>query len=69
MRCLACNVALNDVESVTKSAVTGEFLDLCSHCIGETEVLPDIMLSPDGDIGEYNEQDWEIRISEAGDED
>ncbi len=33
MRCQACNVALSDAESTRKSATTGEYLDLCNHCL------------------------------------
>jgi len=32
MRCLSCNNALNDYESVRKSFVTGEYMDLCNKC-------------------------------------
>ena len=32
MRCLSCQVALNDYESVRKSFVTGEYMDLCNKC-------------------------------------
>jgi len=33
MRCIACNVELNDYESTRKDALTGEFTDLCGDCI------------------------------------
>ena len=32
MRCLSCDKILNDYESTRKSAVTGEYIDLCNHC-------------------------------------
>lgn len=32
MRCLSCDAALNDREATRKSAVTGEFIDLCNKC-------------------------------------
>ena len=32
MRCRSCNKILNDYESTRKSAVTGEYIDLCNHC-------------------------------------
>ena len=32
MKCYACNVSLNDFESVRKSLVTGEYMDLCNKC-------------------------------------
>ena len=37
MRCLACNKALNDFESTRKSATTGEYVDLCTHCFHNVE--------------------------------
>lgn len=37
MRCLACNRNLNDFESTRKSAITGEYVDLCNHCFHEVE--------------------------------
>lgn len=33
MRCRACDAALTDREATKKSAVTGEFYDLCSNCL------------------------------------
>lgn len=32
MRCLSCDKILNDYESTRKSAVTGEYIDLCNLC-------------------------------------
>lgn len=32
MRCKACNVALNDIDSTRKSTATGEYYDLCGVC-------------------------------------
>lgn len=32
MRCLSCNAALSDFEATRKSALTGEYTDLCNHC-------------------------------------
>ena len=37
MRCLACNKVLNDFESTSKSATTGEYVDLCNHCFHDVE--------------------------------
>jgi hypothetical protein len=37
MRCIACNKNLNDFESTRKSAVTGEYLDLCNTCFHQVE--------------------------------
>lgn len=33
MRCLSCNCVLSDFEATRKSERTGEFLDLCNHCL------------------------------------
>ena len=33
MRCKACNVALDDIESTRKDKQTGEYLDLCGKCL------------------------------------
>jgi len=32
MRCYCCNKALSDFESTRRSALTGEFLDMCNDC-------------------------------------
>lgn len=32
MRCLSCDKILNDYESTRKSAITGEYYDLCNAC-------------------------------------
>jgi hypothetical protein len=37
MRCLACNKILNDFEATRKSAITGEYIDLCNHCFQPVE--------------------------------
>lgn len=33
-RCYACDKILNDYESTRKSAVTGQYYDLCNTCFG-----------------------------------
>ena len=33
MRCFSCDTLLNDFESTRKSAVTLQYLDLCSSCL------------------------------------
>ena len=38
MRCLSCDVALNDFESTRKSEKTGQYVDLCNRCFVETEI-------------------------------
>ena len=35
MRCLACNVELDDWESTRKNPKTNEYYDLCSDCLTE----------------------------------
>lgn len=35
MRCRACDVELNDIESTRKDPQTGEFYDLCGGCLSE----------------------------------
>lgn len=32
MRCIACDAVLSDYEATRKSAVTGEYYDLCNKC-------------------------------------
>lgn len=39
MRCVACNVPLNDFEATRKSKNTGEYVDLCNSCF--TVARPD----------------------------
>lgn len=36
MRCLACNIELNDYESTRKDS-NGQFMDLCNHCFRASE--------------------------------
>ena len=33
MRCICCDVLLTDYESTRKSAITGEYFDMCSGCL------------------------------------
>lgn len=33
MRCCCCDTKLTDFESTRKSAVTGDYLDMCNKCI------------------------------------
>lgn len=33
MRCLCCNVRLNEYEATLRSTNTGEFMDLCLRCL------------------------------------
>lgn len=32
MRCKACDIMMNDYEASRKDRLTGEYIDLCSHC-------------------------------------
>ena len=49
MRCRACNVLLEDVELKRKDS-TGEFLDLCNTCYGESNrALADFVFDLDED--------------------
>lgn len=32
MRCLSCDIELTDLEATRRSAVTGDYLDLCGGC-------------------------------------
>lgn len=42
MRCRSCDVNLNDFESTRKSAITGDYYDLCSNCFDsiKDQVIP-----------------------------
>lgn len=53
MRCLACNHRLTEEESTQVDAITGEYLDLCKHCIG----LSDDLHFVDGIVGALNMDD------------
>lgn len=61
MRCLSCNVALTDYESTRKSAVTGEYLDLCNICFsyisGEIGTIDREDLAHDEDMQNHCGQD------------
>jgi transcription elongation factor Elf1 len=46
MRCLSCNKALSDAESVRKTH-SGMFLDLCTSCHYEVKDLIDVFSSSD----------------------
>lgn len=47
MRCCACDCELSDQEATRKSSVTGEYLDMCNHCLS---YIIDDMLQLDIDI-------------------
>jgi hypothetical protein len=37
MRCIACNKNLSDFEATRRHAITNEFLDTCTGCLGEIQ--------------------------------
>ncbi len=47
MRCISCNKILNDFESTRKSALTGEYLDMCNHCFSEIAYDVDTIVRED----------------------
>lgn len=52
MRCLSCNVALTDAESVRKNKETGKYYDLCADCYhAYKENLNTIQEKPDEILG------------------
>jgi len=58
MRCRACNVLLEEVELKRKDS-TGEFLDLCNTCYGEsTRALADYVFDVDS-----NEEPLEVLLN------
>ena len=38
MRCLACNIQLNDYEATRKYTDHDEFIDLCNRCYAESDI-------------------------------
>lgn len=38
MRCVSCNKNLNNFESTLKSIHTGQYLDMCRHCLDDAEI-------------------------------
>lgn len=57
MRCLSCNVVLNDKEA-TRKYTSGEFLDLCNNCFKDVEESIPIIEGNDGDFsdGEFKDR-------------
>ena len=47
MRSLSCNKILSDFESTRKSALTGEYLDMCNHCFSEIAYDVDTIVRED----------------------
>jgi hypothetical protein len=64
MRCQSCDCNLTDEESVRKSKVTDEYLDLCNSCLSTidefVEYIPAHKFDPnDINNGEENEADYD----------
>lgn len=38
MRCQCCNRNLNNFESTLKSALTGDYLDMCKRCLKDSGI-------------------------------
>ena len=61
MRCLCCDVRLNDTESTRRVVSTGEFLDWCNRCYkGMEQEIPTYARTEFiDDVGEseYEDQD------------
>lgn len=61
MKCLSCDVPLNDRESTRKYKNTGEFLDLCDNCFSDVadqiETVDNPLLSNSLDNHDYEDQD------------
>lgn len=71
MRCVACNVELNDFESTRKNAETGEYLDMCDLCFrGVKHSIPvierhDLQLEADTQEDEFEEYTYDELSSET----
>lgn len=57
MRCFSCDCNLTDYESTLKSAVTGEYIDMCTSCISEAGLCDTsvYVLNTDCNEEEYND--------------
>lgn len=61
MRCVSCNEILTDKEATRKSHVTGEYVDMCSHCLGTIlDELDPGTFDPDDDIWDEILEDDEL---------
>lgn len=56
MRCIACNVLLDNEESSNKGLSSGEYLDMCRGCIASAGIVSQLSV----DIENYDdiEEDW-----------
>lgn len=64
MRCLACNCILTEQEQRRKSAVTGDYIDLCNACLAPiAEDIPESLEAED-DIWDTLDGD-DLEVPEA----
>lgn len=57
MRCLSCNIALNDYES-TRKYPDGGFIDLCNRCFNSSDLATmDVIVRED--LAEYEDVEIE----------
>lgn len=62
MRCVACNVELNDYES-TRKDTRGHYIDMCNHCYStiKDDLLSvdreDLFVDDDAILIQYNEDE------------
>jgi hypothetical protein len=54
MRCIACNKNLSDFEATRRHAITNEFLDTCTGCLGEIQRMTPLPTKDRQDL-EHNE--------------
>ena len=68
MRCYCCDRELNEFESTRKSAVSGDYLDMCNKCfkglgipsIERTDLNPFAPAGIDEDfIDDLDDEEWE----------
>lgn len=61
MRCKSCNELLSNKESTRKSMVTGDYIDMCEHCLGTIlEDLDPTTFDVDDDIWDQIAEDDEF---------
>lgn len=64
MRCYACNKRLSDRESTRRSAISGDFLDLCDSCFSTISDDVPCVESPTPDLPESGD-DFDDRTTDA----
>jgi hypothetical protein len=64
VRCLSCDCNLSDFESTRKSSITGDFLDVCSRCLGS--ILDDVSTVENWNL--YDERVDDFTSLPAGEE-